>query len=262
MTTSKRKIKLETVNLRKSFGSKVVLDGLNLKVRDNESLVILGGSGSGKSVLIKTIVSLIAADSGSVLLDGDNVTNLSSKAKANLMSRFGFLFQGGALFDSLPVWNNIAFYLIHNKYISDSEAKKIAEEKLAIVGLGKEVLDLFPSELSGGMQKRVALARAIANDPEVIFFDEPTTGLDPIMKHVIADLICKFRKEFGATTITITHDMDTVSKIASKVAMIHKGKIVWTGGTKEMYKSNNKIFDQFINGRIEGPIKIEGISEK
>lgn len=262
MTRSKSKIKLEMVNLRKSFGSKVVLDDLNLKIRDNESLVILGGSGSGKSVLIKTIVGLIGADSGNVLLNGSNITNISNKARSNLMSRFGFLFQGGALFDSLPVWHNIAFYLIHNKYISDLEAKKIAEEKLAIVGLGKEVLDLFPSELSGGMQKRVALARAIANDPEVIFFDEPTTGLDPIMKHVISDLICKFRKEFGATTITITHDIDTVSRIASKVAMLYKGKIAWSGGVKDMHKSNSAIFDQFINGRIDGPIKIEGISPK
>ncbi|MCH9753704.1 MAG: ATP-binding cassette domain-containing protein [Alphaproteobacteria bacterium] len=262
MTVKKRRIKLETVNLKKSFGSNAVLDGLNLKIRENESLVILGGSGSGKSVLIKSIVGLIAPDSGKVLLDGDDITNLSYKARSNLMSRFGFLFQGGALFDSLPVWHNIAFYLIHNKYISDTEAKKIAEEKLAIVGLGKEVLNLFPSELSGGMQKRVALARAIANDPEVIFFDEPTTGLDPIMKHVIADLICKFRKEFGATTITITHDIDTVDKMASRVAMLYKGKIVWSGGTKEMNKSNNKIFSQFITGKIEGPIKIEGVSSK
>lgn len=262
MITTRKKVKLEIKNLSKSFGSKVVLDGLDLKVRDNESLVVLGGSGSGKSVLIKTIVGLLEPSSGKVLLDDDNITNLDNKSRNNLMSRFGFLFQGGALFDSLTVWENITFYLIHNKYIGESEAKKIAEEKLSIVGLGKAVLDLFPSELSGGMKKRVALARAIANDPEVIFFDEPTTGLDPIMKNVISDLIAKFRNEFGATTVTITHDIDTVKTMATKVALLHKGKIAWTGSSKKIYDSGNKVFDQFIHGRVTGPIKVEGVHEK
>ena len=262
MTLKRKKVQLETVGLKKIFNSKAVLDGLDLKVAENESLVVLGGSGSGKSVLIKTIVGLIKPDAGSVLLNGDDITNLSPKAQGNLMSRFGFLFQGGALFDSYPVWENITFYLRHNNYISDVEARKIAEEKLNIVGLDKTSLDLYPSELSGGMQKRVALARAIANDPEIIFFDEPTTGLDPIMKNVITDLIVKFRKDFGSTTITITHDIDTVARLASRVAMLYKGQIVWTGAAKDMYKSGNKIFDQFIHGRINGPIKVDGLSEK
>ena len=259
MMFKRGKVKLETVNLRKSFGSKLVLDDLNLKVLNNESLVILGGSGSGKSVLIKSIVGLMKPDAGSVLLDGNDITDLSAKGRGNLMSRFGFLFQGGALFDSLPVWKNIAFYLIHNRYISNEEARNIAEEKLGVVGLNKDSLDLYPSELSGGMQKRVALARAIANDPEIIFFDEPTTGLDPIMKNVISELIAKFRKEFGTTTITITHDIDTVKKIASKVALLYNGKIVWSGPAQSIYESDNAIFDQFIHGRINGPIKIDGI---
>ena len=262
MTKKNKRFKLETVGLTKSFGSKKVLEDLNLQVEDNESLVVLGGSGSGKSVLIKTIVGLLRPDSGSVLLDGDDITNLSTKGRSNLMSRFGFLFQGGALFDSLPVWKNISFYLIHNKYISDEEARVIAEEKLHVVGLSKDSLDLYPSELSGGMQKRVALARAIANDPEIIFFDEPTTGLEPIMKNVISELISKCRKEFGATTITITHDIDTVKSIASKVALLYKGRIVWSGPEHEIYKSGDPIFDQFIHGRIRGPIKVEGVSEK
>lgn len=262
MIPKRKKIKLEIDNLSKSFGNKVVLDGLNLKVRENEGLVVLGGSGSGKSVLIKTIVGLLAPSSGKVLLDGDNISKLKSKSRNNIMSRFGFLFQGGALFDSLTVWENISFYLIHNKYIGEVEARKIAEEKIGFVGLSKSVLDLFPSELSGGMKKRVALARAIANDPEIMFFDEPTTGLDPIMKNVISDLIAKFRKEFGTTTITITHDIDTVKTMATRVALLHKGKIAWTGDTKNIYNSENKIFDQFIHGRVEGPIKVEGVHEK
>jgi phospholipid/cholesterol/gamma-HCH transport system ATP-binding protein len=260
MKKAKPKIKLEMIEVCKSFGDKRVLDGLSLKVAEHESLVILGGSGSGKSVLIKTIVGLLRCDSGQILLEGNDISALSTKGRDNIMSRFGFLFQGGALFDSLPVWKNISFYLTHNKFVSDKEARDIAEEKLNVVGLGDDVLDLYPSELSGGMLKRVALARAIANNPEIIFFDEPTTGLDPIMKNVISDLISKCRETFGATTITITHDIETVKKFATKVALIHKGKIVWSGSASDIYKSGNEVFDQFINGRIKGPIKIEGIS--
>lgn len=248
--------KLEVKTLCKKFGNKIILDELDLKVAQNESLVVLGGSGSGKSVLIKSIVGLLQPDSGSVHLDGDDITNLSKLERANLMSRFGFLFQGGALFDSLRVWENIAFAPLHHKQTTTKEATDLALEKLEMVGLTSDVLYLFPSELSGGMQKRVALARAIATNPEIIFFDEPTTGLDPIMANVINELIIRVRKELGATTITITHDIHSARTIATKVAMLYQGKIVWTGPVENIDTSNNPIFDQFINGNIEGPIKV------
>lgn len=249
-------IKLSVSDLHKSFGKNKVLDGVDLNVYNNESLVVFGGSGSGKSVLIKTIIGLITPDSGKVTLDGTDITELSGSSRDHLMSRFGFLFQGGALFDSLRVWENIAFYLIHNRYISRRAAREIAEKKLKEVGLDATALDLFPSELSGGMQKRVALARAIANDPEIIFFDEPTTGLDPIMANVINNLIQKIRKDLKATTITITHDINSAKQIATRVAMLYQGKIIWDGKISEIYKSKNPIFDQFINGKIEGPISV------
>lgn len=257
MINKKQKpVKLAVSKLCKSFGKKDILRGIDLEVHDNESLVVFGGSGSGKSVLIKAIVGLLRADSGHVILDGTEITNLSRGARDHLMSRFGFLFQGGALFDSLKVWENISFYLLHNRYISRRAAKELAEKKLYEVGLKPDVLDLYPSELSGGMQKRVALARAIANDPEVIFFDEPTTGLDPIMSNVINNLITKVRKDLNATTITITHDINSAKQIATRVAMLYQGQIIWNGKVNEIYKSNNPMFDQFINGKIKGPISV------
>ncbi len=257
MTKATLKSKLSVKKLSKAFATNKVLDAIDLEVYDKESLVILGGSGSGKSVLIKTIVGLISPDSGSIYYNGVDVTNISNHhSGGDLMSRFGFLFQGGALFDSLRVWENITFYLLHNKYISVNDAKEIAEKKLQAVGLTAESLYKYPSELSGGMQKRVALARAIANDPEVIFFDEPTTGLDPIMSNVINDLICQVRESLNTTTITITHDINSAKSIATRVAMLYKGKIVWVGNVEQMYKSNNEMFDQLINGRVDGPIKI------
>ncbi len=252
---SKPKILVE--GLSKSFGKKVILDNLNLEVAQNESLVVFGGSGSGKSVLIKTIIGLLKADAGIIKLDGELISDLSNTARSHLMSRFGFLFQGGALFDSLRVWENVAFALLHGKKISIVDAKDVALSKLRSVGLSEEVLYLFPSELSGGMQKRVALARAIATNPEVIFFDEPTTGLDPIMANVINDLIVKAREEIGATTITITHDIHSARVIANRVAMLYQGKIIWVGDVKDMDKSGNPIFEQFINGKITGPIKVD-----
>ena len=221
------------------------------------SLVVFGGSGSGKSVLIKTIIGLLKADAGIIKLDGELISDLSNTASSHLMSRFGFLFQGGALFDSLRVWENVAFALLHGKKMSIVDAKDVALSKLRSVGLSEEVLYLFPSELSGGMQKRVALARAIATNPEVIFFDEPTTGLDPIMANVINDLIVKAREEIGATTITITHDIHSARVIANRVAMLYQGKIIWVGDVKDMDKSGNPIFEQFINGKITGPIKVD-----
>ena len=247
--------KVEITNLTKTFGEKEVLTGVNLSVKKGESLVILGGSGSGKSVLIKIISSLLDASSGSVKIDGQEIHGIKGEARDKMMEKIGFLFQGGALFDSLPIWENVAFRLIHHKKINKKEAREIAIQKLRAVGLNEKVADLFPSELSGGMQKRASLARAIAVNPEIIFFDEPTTGLDPIMADVINDLIIKVSKEIGATAITITHDMQSARKIADKVAMLYEGKIIWTGDVKEMDSSNNPYLDQFIHGRAEGPIK-------
>ncbi len=247
--------KIEISNLTKNFGEKHVLTGINLEVKKGESLVILGGSGSGKSVLIKAVASLIPATSGSIKIDGEEICNLNSEARDKVMEKIGFLFQGGALFDSLPIWENVAFRLLNHKKIAKDQAREIALQKLKSVGLSEKVADLFPSELSGGMQKRASLARAIAANPEIIFFDEPTTGLDPIMADVINDLIIKNSKDLGATTITITHDMRSARKIADKIAMLFEGKIIWFGDVKDLDSSGNAHLDQFINGRAEGPIK-------
>jgi phospholipid/cholesterol/gamma-HCH transport system ATP-binding protein len=249
--------KIEVRGLKKPFGPKVVLDGIDLDITAGESLVIIGGSGTGKSVLLKCILGLLHPDSGSIRIDGQEVTRLSSGEREALMRKFGMLFQGGALFDSLRVWENVAFGLIQGQGVARDEAKKVALAKLAAVGLGPEVGELRPSELSGGMQKRVALARAIAAEPEIIFFDEPTTGLDPIMSDVINDLIVKCVRELGATAVSITHDMASTRKIADRIAMIYKGKIIWEGPRAEIDNSGNPHVDQFIHGRAEGPIKME-----
>jgi phospholipid/cholesterol/gamma-HCH transport system ATP-binding protein len=246
--------KIELRNVSKSFGSKKVLQGIDLKVDRGSSMVIIGGSGTGKSVTLKCVLGLIEADSGSILIDGEDVRGANQHRRDDLMRKFGMLFQGGALFDSLPVWHNVAFGLIHGKHLDKEAAKKIAIEKLDAVGLNPAVAHLYPAELSGGMQKRVALARAIATSPEIIFFDEPTTGLDPIMADVINDLISKCVKELGATAMTITHDMASARKIADHVAMIHQGKIIWTGSIAELDTSGNPYVDQFIHGRASGPI--------
>lgn len=246
--------KILVKNLTKDFGSKRVLCGVDLEVKKGESLVILGGSGSGKSVLIKLIATLMNPSSGSIQIDGEEVSNISSSNRDKLMAKFGFLFQGGALFDSLTIWENIAFRLINASKLNKSDAKEIALQKLKSVGLEERVMNLYPSELSGGMQKRAALARAIAANPEIIFFDEPTTGLDPIMADVINDLIIANSKKLGATTVTITHDMHSAKKIADKIAMLYQGKIIWFGDVKDMYSSNNEYLDQFIHGRAQGPI--------
>lgn len=247
-------IKLAVSNLFKSFDNKEVLRGIDLEVAQGESLVILGGSGSGKSVLIKIIANLIAPNSGEIIIDGKNVSNINQSQRDKLMEKFGFLFQGGALFDSLTIWENIAFRLLYQQKMDKISARKIALEKLSSVGLAAKVADLYPSELSGGMQKRASLARAIAAEPEIIFFDEPTTGLDPIMADVINDLIIANSKQLGATTITITHDMHSANKIADKIAMLYEGKIIWKGDKKDMYNSENPYLDQFIHGRARGPI--------
>lgn len=251
-------VKIKVQNLVKNFytssGVKEVLKGVNLEVKKGESLVILGGSGSGKSVCIKAISTLIEKTSGKIIIDGKDISELKGKEKDELMAKFGFLFQGGALFDSLTIWENVAFRLMHTTKIKKNIAKDIAIEKLKSVGLSERVADLYPSELSGGMQKRAALARVIASNPEIIFFDEPTTGLDPIMADVINDLIIKNSKELGATTITITHDMHSARRVGDKIAMLYEGKIIWFGNAKDIDNSGNKYVDQFINGRSNGPI--------
>jgi phospholipid/cholesterol/gamma-HCH transport system ATP-binding protein len=246
--------KIEMTAVKKAFGNKEVLRGVHLNVTPGESLVIIGGSGTGKSVTLKCILGLITPDSGSIKIDGEEVTHLHASERDKLMGRFGMLFQGSALFDSLPVWQNVAFGLIHGRKMDLKQARDIAVEKLAQVGLEPRVADLFPAELSGGMQKRVSLARAIATNPEIIFFDEPTTGLDPIMADVINDLIVKCVKEIGATAVTITHDMISARKIADRVAMIHDGRIIWTGPILALEDSGNDYVDQFIHGRADGPI--------
>ena len=248
--------KLRIRDLRKSFGSKVVLNGIDMDVGDGESVVVIGGSGTGKSVLLKCIIGLMEPDSGTIEIDGENVVGLPRSDREAYMRKFGMLFQGGALFDSLPVWENVAFGLIAAKQVDRGDARKVAIDKLAQVGLSEDVATLTPSELSGGMQKRVSLARAIAADPEIIFFDEPTTGLDPIMADVINDLIVKCTRELGATGLSITHDMASARKIADRVAMLYQGKIIWAGPVAEIDSSGNDYVDQFINGRAEGPIQM------
>lgn len=253
MTNTKIKIS----NLHKAFGRKVVLDGIDLDIKEGESLVVIGGSGTGKSVLIKCIQGILTPDKGSILVDDQEVVGVSEKEKELLHSKMGMLFQGGALFDSLSVWENVAFGLIENQKMDKKTAKMEAIRVLRQVGLAPDVADLSPSELSGGMQKRVGLARAIATRPEIIFFDEPTTGLDPIMSDVINDLIIESVKGLGATALTITHDMASARKIADKIAMLYHGKIIWQGTVKEMDKTNNEYVKQFINGCSQGPIKVE-----
>ncbi len=254
-TSAPPKISLHGVH--KSFGDKVVLDGIDLDIGTGESVVVIGGSGTGKSVMLKCILGLIAPERGSVKVEGVETVSMATSEREKIMRRIGMLFQGSALFDSLTVWENVAFGLIQARHLPRPEAKEIAMAKLAQVGLGAEVGELNPAALSGGMQKRVALARAIATDPEIIFFDEPTTGLDPIMGDVINDLIIKCVRELGATALSITHDMASARKIADRVAMIHKGHIIWQGEVAEIDETTNAHVHQFVNGLAEGPIQME-----
>jgi phospholipid/cholesterol/gamma-HCH transport system ATP-binding protein len=257
MTDNHLASKIAVRGLRKSFGRKRVLDGLDIDCDSGESLVIIGGSGTGKSVLIKCIVGLLHPEAGSIRIDGIETVRLRRAARERLLQKFGMLFQGSALFDSLHVWENVAFGLVQGRGMERQAAREIALAKLAAVGLGPEVGELRPAELSGGMQKRVALARAIAAEPEIIFFDEPTTGLDPIMADVINDLIVKCVREVGTTAVSITHDLVSARKIADRIAMLHQGRIIWHGPTTEIDRSGNPYVDQFINGRAEGPIQME-----
>ena len=254
--------KIRMAGVCKSFGRKKVLNHLNLDVYPGESLVVIGGSGTGKSVTIKCILGLLEPDSGRVEIDGKDVLSLTDKEREQVMSQCGMLFQNAALFDSLSVWENVAFSLIQNRHLSRKEARKIAIKKLAQVGLKSDVADASPADLSGGMRKRVGLARAIATEPAVIFFDEPTTGLDPIMSDVINDLIRDTVKTLGATALTITHDMNSARKIADRIAMLYEGKIIWIGTVKELDKTKNPYVRQFVAGSAQGPIQMEVKVEK
>ncbi len=240
------KTKIAIRNLKKSFGSKVVLDGVDLDIEEKKMLVILGKSGVGKSVLIRIISTLLEPDEGTITIDGKNILNLNEKNRFNLMDKFGFLFQNGALFDSLTIWENIAFKLINNRGMTRAEAKKIAIQKLEIVDLNDSVADLYPQELSGGMQKRVALARAIACDPEIIFFDEPTTGLDPITAEKINNLMVKTTNITGATAITITHDIRSARMISDRIVFLNEGKICWDGDNSTLDKADNDFVRRFL----------------
>ena len=243
--------------LRKAFGPKQVLDGIDLDIATGTSLVIIGGSGSGKSVLIKCILGLIVPDEGVIEIDGINLAGLSGQAREKIRARFGMLFQNAALFDSLAVWENGAFGLLARHQVSRKEARAAAVAVLAQVGLGPEIAALYPAELSGGMQKRVGLARAIAAQPDILFFDEPTTGLDPIMGAVIDGLIVDCVKRLGSTAVAITHDMASARRIGDRAAMIHGGRIVWQGPGGDLMASGNPLVDQFTHGRREGPIQME-----
>ncbi|HBK92760.1 MAG TPA: ABC transporter ATP-binding protein [Parvularcula sp.] len=248
--------KISIRGLKKSFGAKAVLRGVDLDLDAGTSLVVIGASGTGKSVLLKCILGIITPDAGEIFIDGVNILKASAADRARRTRQIGMLFQGSALFDSLRVWENVAFRLIYGERKLGATARGRAADCLAKVGLGPEVGDLWPSELSGGMQKRVALARAIAAEPSILFFDEPTTGLDPITADVINNLIVERVREAGATAISITHDMASARKIADDIAMLHEGRIIWRGGARDIDSADNPFVDQFVNGRADGPIKM------
>lgn len=248
---------MELNDVHKRFGEKVVLNGIDLEVEQGSSLVILGGSGSGKSVTLRCILGLIYPESGSIWIEGRETTRLRGRVREEILSRIGMSFQNAALFDSLRVWENVAFGLIQGRGMSSHAAKKVAIEKLESVGLGAQVGELHPAELSGGMQKRVALARAIAGDPDILFFDEPTAGLDPITGAIINRLIVDTAARIGATVLSITHDISSARTIADKIAMLYKGRILWHGDAAQLDESGNEYVDQFVHGRIDGPIEME-----
>ena len=249
--------KIRVRGLRKAFGAKQVLDGIDLDVAAGTSVVVIGGSGTGKSVLLKCILGLIEPDAGSIEIDGQDVLRLRAAEAERLRAQIGMLFQGGALFDSMAVWENVAFGLLARRSVSRADARVRADACLQQVGLASSVGDLSPAELSGGMQKRVGLARAIAAQPEILFFDEPTTGLDPIMGAVIDGLIVDCVKRLGSTAVAITHDMASATRIGDRAAMLFRGKLVWQGAASELMQSGNAMVDQFTHGRREGPIQME-----
>jgi len=249
-------IKISLEGIHKHFGSKKVLQGVDLAIPEGQSVVVIGGSGTGKSVLLKNILGLQTPDVGRILVDGQDITKLRGNAREAINANIGMLFQGAALFDSLPVWHNVSFGLMQGKKLPRKEAKEVATETLRKVGLSPDVANLMPSELSGGMQKRVGLARAIASKPAILFFDEPTTGLDPIMADVINDLIVQCVKDLGATALSITHDMASVRKIADRVAMLYHGKIIWYDTVSALDTTDNPYVHQFVHGLSQGPIQV------
>lgn len=244
---------IEVANLTKAFGNNKVLNGISFSVNKGESFVIIGGSGTGKSVLIKCVLGLLTQDTGEIYVNGGDLAKLSNNERQKILMRFGMLFQGGALFDSMTVAENIAFGLVQGLGMDKIHARKIALAKLSAVDLASKVADVYPAELSGGMQKRVALARAIATNPDVIFFDEPTTGLDPIVSGTINDLIVRCVRDIGASAITITHDITSLRRIGDRVGLLYKGQFVWQGTARQMDETSNPYVEQFINGRPNGP---------
>jgi phospholipid/cholesterol/gamma-HCH transport system ATP-binding protein len=246
---------LKLDGVMKSFGNKDVLRGVDIDVAPGQSLVVIGGSGSGKSVMLKNALGLMTPDKGKIFFDGEDVTNATGKTREKMRARVGMLFQSGALFDSLTVWENVAFRLINSEGLSRRDAKERAIETLKKVRLGADVAGLYPAEISGGMQKRVSLARSIISEPDLIFFDEPTTGLDPITADAINDLILEMVRGLGAAAVTITHDMASARKVADEIAMLFEGRIIWRGPAGDVYQSDNEYVDQFVNGRAEGPIQ-------
>ncbi len=246
-------LKLEGVE--KSFGTKQVLRGVDLEVARGQSLVVIGGSGSGKSVMLKNALGLMTPDKGKIWFDGEDVTKATGKAREKMRARIGMLFQSGALFDSLTVWENVAFRLINTPGTKRKDARERAIETLKKVRLGSDVAGLYPAEISGGMQKRVSLARSIISEPDLIFFDEPTTGLDPITADAINDLIVEMVRGLGAAAVSITHDMASARKIADEIAMLFEGKIIWRGKAADVMNSGNPYVDQFVHGRADGPIQ-------
>jgi phospholipid/cholesterol/gamma-HCH transport system ATP-binding protein len=251
---------IEISKVHKSFGQKQVLSGVDLNIKKGESMVIIGGSGSGKSVLMKHIIGLLRPDNGSVKINGSDIAHIDEKGLYEIRKKFGMLFQGAALFDSMKVWENVSFVLLREKKLGEKKAKETAIEKLKMVGL-TGVEDLMPSELSGGMKKRVGLARAIAHEPEILLYDEPTTGLDPIMADAINDLIIEMNKRLSVTSVTITHDMHSAYKIADRISMLYEGRIIETGTPDEIIHTKNRVVRQFIEGSSVGPIKMENDNE-
>ena len=248
-------IKIRVVNLHKSFAEHEVLSGVHLEIREGESMVVIGGSGTGKTVLIRCIIGLVQPDEGEIYVDGTEITSLNEREMNEIRKRFGMLFQGGALFDSLTVWENVGFGLRQHTRLREEEIRRIVSEKLGLLGL-RNIEDLMPAELSGGMKKRVSLARAIAMEPEILLYDEPTTGIDPMMADAINELIIRMREKLNVTSIAITHDMTSAYKIADRIAMLYQGKIIEVGTPEEIKSSRSPIVQQFIQGRSEGPIKI------
>jgi phospholipid/cholesterol/gamma-HCH transport system ATP-binding protein len=253
--TGNSTIKIRVTDLHKSFGENHVLRGVHLEVRQGESMVVIGGSGSGKTVLIKCVIGLIQPDEGRIDVDGVEITSLNEREMNEIRKKYGMLFQGGALFDSLTVWENVGFGLRQHTELKDEEIRKVASEKLGLLGL-RNIEDLMPAELSGGMKKRVSLARAIAMEPEILLYDEPTTGIDPVVADAINELIIQMKEKLNVTSIAITHDMKSAYKIADRIAMLYQGEIIEVGNPEEIKGSPNPIVQQFIQGRSEGPIKI------